>query len=378
MSKRIMIIGSFSGGNFGDNMILLSAISILKKSLGGETRFIIPTSNPDFVNCLLGSNTVKAIDINIKRTLSFRFLSFSLIRELRHLDAIVTTAGIFFDQKLWNPRFNFVSSLLPLLYLAKTRKIKIIGLGTGASMHTSKLGEYFLKHTIKKHDIIIARDVFSYEYKRSFNPNVILKYDIAHSVFKEKAFISHEKKHCIGINISSYLKGTYSGDKSVISIDAWTDNFAEFITELQKKHTVKFFATTKKDYALNQVIVDKLNENVANINLYDCNTNNLIEYFSDIKINIGSRLHFCVLSISLLIPTIALSYHTKVNEYMASLGMENLICPIEQIDLAKLRVMIKYIIQNEANIKSSLQDSTSKINKDVNSLYPLIIKILSD
>jgi polysaccharide pyruvyl transferase WcaK-like protein len=354
MKKRALIIGSFGGNNFGDNLVLESIIEILPNNI----EFIVPTHNPKFINEKYNNSHVKAININIKESISFRFLSFNLLKELKNIDLILTTAGIFFDQKLYNPRFNFISSLLPILFYSKNLKIPVIGFGVGVTKHSSYIGKQFLKKTLDLHDLLILRDKDSYNYVKSLDKNIDMhcKSDIAHSLLSKFDENERKKDFGIGINVASYLKGTYSGKKIVKNSDDWISEFSIFVSQLYKNHNVKFFATTKTDYELNNLIIKKAAINTSNIELYNLSVDECVDQLESISVAIGSRMHFCILATSLGIPTIALSYHPKVASYIESLNIDGYIFNIEDPNYSEVQDKIEEIYDNYHGISAKLKE----------------------
>src|SRR5690606_23232339 len=102
-----LIIGSFSGSNFGDSLVLAAIVHALDERMGSAMRFLVPTNNPGFVERFLDHPRVTSIDIDLRRTRSFRFLGRPVLSVLKSTDVVLTTAGIFFDYRLLDPRFNF-------------------------------------------------------------------------------------------------------------------------------------------------------------------------------------------------------------------------------------------------------------------------------
>jgi polysaccharide pyruvyl transferase WcaK-like protein len=378
MSKNIMIIGSFSGGNFGDNLVLKSIVENLSRNYSDSITFTIPTPNPDFIHEFLKDYCVKTIDINIRRTYSFRFLSRNIIKELKNIDAIISTAGIFFDQKLWDPRFNFISSLLPILFISKKYNIKRIGLCIGVSKETNAIGKFFLKKSLGMHDLLILRDGESYNQCINYKEinKVLLKSDIAHCLLKDCKRVDIKNNFKIAINLSSYIDGLYSGNKNKVGYDDWINNMSKYLAKLHDIHGIKFFATTEKDFELNQKIISNIGNEIQNIRMFDLDYLTAMKDFSDIKIALSSRMHFCIYCTSLGLPTIALSYHMKVSEYMQSLDLNEFVFPIENIDYDKLDKKInKIYIKSEKYRDKILLRINDNVNKSIEAIALTISKL---
>ena len=70
-----------------------------------------------------------------------------LTKEFSSANNIYTTSGILFDQKIWNPLYNFVTAYTPLLLYAKyvNPNVKIIGYNVGITSKTQTSERFYLK-----------------------------------------------------------------------------------------------------------------------------------------------------------------------------------------------------------------------------------------
>src|SRR5690606_19120865 len=140
LNKNVVLIGSFSGGNYGDTLVLFSLLDYLQRK--GVSKVVIPATDPETTKKLIGDKfpeiNVICIDINMKRTIGFRFFNRNLIKFLPNTDLVIFTAGTIFFRELFNPRTNFVFSVFLLLPYLKKYKIKLMGLFVGVNDNIQK------------------------------------------------------------------------------------------------------------------------------------------------------------------------------------------------------------------------------------------------
>jgi len=353
---RIMLIGSFGGDNFGDSIILKAIMDKLSKSMKGEVVFVIPTSNPSFVNKHYGKSfRIKTVDINVRRNITFRFFGPSVLRELRHTDIVVTTAGILFDQRILDPRFSFISSLLPLLVFGKTVGVKVFGLCVGITPQSTRFGGWILKKTIQMHDHIATRDCRSGEIAKRYlrDSMVSIHADIAHTLDLERAERLGYGLH-LAVNLSSYISGLYSGRELERRESEWVEEVASATKDwLNLFEQVTFVATTPKDHKLHQKIAGRAGCGQF-LELYKLGVEEGATHLNSFDVAIGSRMHFCILSTSFQIPTLALSYHPKVTSYMNSVGLQKWVIPIEEAGPETINPLLRQLLHKKSEIRDQL------------------------
>jgi polysaccharide pyruvyl transferase WcaK-like protein len=349
-----MLIGSFGGGNFGDSIILKAIMDKLSKSMEGRVIFVIPTSNPSFVDEHYGKNfRIKTVDINVRRNITFRFFGPSVLKELRRTDVVVTTAGILFDQRVLDPRFSFISSLLPLLVFGKMIGVKVFGLCVGITPQSTRFGGWILKKTIQMHDHIATRDCKSGEIAKSYlrDSTVSVHADIAHTLDLERVECPGDRRGLhLAVNLSSYISGLYSGRESERRESEWVKEMALAMKDwLNLFERVTFVATTHKDHKLHQKIAERAGCGKF-LELYKFGVEEGVTHLNKFDVAVGSRMHFCILSTSFQIPTLALSYHPKVTSYMDSVGLRKWVIPIEEAGPKTINPLLRQLLHKKSEI----------------------------
>lgn len=375
---NIMVIGSFSGNNFGDMLVLDTIINVLSKKTSNELHFFIPTSKPSIIRSLYHQSNIEPIDISLKSYVSYRFLSFNILNKLKNIDIIITTAGIYFENKLWDPRYSFVGSLLPLLYLSKVYKIKTIAIGVGIAPPKTFLGSFFINKSLTNHDVILTRDEDSYYYinklKGSFSGKK--SNDIAH--LNEVVISSNNISNIIGLNLCTYISGEYTGEYEGYNKEEWFENVSKIIDGLiSKGKEVIIYANTFSDYKLSKSFIEYTNFQVEIVKMYELTIEELYSEFSKLEIVIGSRMHFCIFASLNCLPLIALTYHPKVNSYMESIGLGEYVHKIEKFSHNNIITQVETLSNKRAYFAKHLQGKmVSKRNENINDIDDLIINFI--
>ena len=89
------------------------------------------------------------------------------------------------------------------------------------------------------------------------------------------------------------------------------------------------------------------------------------------NVNIGVRLHALIFSVLRNIPTIGISYETKVDGFLGMMNMHS-VCTYESIDVNKILEQVDYYMQN------SQVDYTEKTNEFANMGRNAMEKIIEE
>ncbi|MCK8816306.1 polysaccharide pyruvyl transferase family protein [Natroniella sulfidigena] len=337
---KFMIIGSFSGSNFGDSLVLYSMINAVKNEFDAKVSFVVPSSRPNECSKILSSfdTNIKYIDINMKCNLTYRFFGSKVLSEIKNVDAIITTAGIFFDYKLFDPRYNFILSLTPVLMLAQMLGKKVFGLGVGVTAPNGFLGSKVLKKILNEHDYLALRDKYSLNVSKQLSINTVSDQicDIAHSFFKNNKLKQNNKKsNYIGVNLAKTGNKYNNKVGNLIIGNKYINLMSNFLSEISRKTGKKIFfiATTKSDDKIHKKIKEK-NENycVGSLLLKSSDPYKELKKIPPLDLFIGSRMHACIISTNLGIPTINLAYHPKTEAYMKSIDLEEWILYFSEVE----------------------------------------------
>lgn len=322
--SNFLLIGSFGGANLGDNAVLDTIIQLIDSKYSAY-KVYIPTSNVDYIKKkYYGNERIIPININI-RTGAIRFTSFQTMFVLFKVNKVITTAGILFDYD--TIRFlskNFITTLIPLLTVAKIFKKEIIGLNVGI-VQKSAFGKYLLKFILNKHDIIYLREPEDRKILSRLNVNT-KAFNSADVVFlnkfKKKTEIIKPDTPILGVNLNKYID-EQSNTRNKVSYNEFIRIVARNLDEIISKFSSKiiFFPTAKMDIKIH-LDVKRIMENHSSVKLlfYE-NYVDLLEEISKIHILIGMRMHSLIFATLQGKPVCSLNYNPKVTGFMKQLGL---------------------------------------------------------
>ncbi len=332
-----MLMGSFSGGNYGDSIVLTSLLSYLETK--SFTEVYIPSASPKDTEKLLkvydGPLKLNYIDINMRRTYGYRFFNKQVIKSLKNIDYMAFTAGTIFLRDLLNPRRNFIFSVVLLLLFIRRRNVKLMGLFVGVNEDIKRYSgakRVIAKKLFNSFDQVITRDYESYiNVKDSFRHiKVSRSYDVAfYNLLKKNENLPISNQHGrtnIGLNICEYL-GKQVG-KEIDSNDI--KNY--LITVSQGFEHVFWFHTTKMDenFVRDHILFDeKLKSQSIHLRLYE--DLQLEEKYKEMDFFVGMRMHSLIPALAFGVPVIALNYNDKVKSLFEQLQGEKYVKELDNL-----------------------------------------------
>ena len=281
-TKSITVLGNYSGRNAGDAAILAGIFSDISELLPDIT-FEIPTINTKFISENYSNYSVKPIGL-MPWNFSIKMLGLPTLLSIYRTDLTIITDAILFDRKLFNPLFNYLSTLAVLIPLAKKMGKIIILYNVSLGPANTKIGKKLLKYILNQSDYIILRDVDSLNLLRSLNvvhPRIHLSADSALNnkpasnervnEIMEKEEITKNKK-LIGFNINSYIDAFIRDNKKRLSRTEFTNIIAEVSDRLIEELDVEivFVITQHMDVRI-------ANEAIGKIELVQEEINSTIE-----------------------------------------------------------------------------------------------------
>lgn len=379
MSRQVMLIGSFAATNFGDTWVLASTMRELDRVMGADTRYLVPTLHPEPLRQRMDHPRLEAIDIHHRRTASYRFLSPNVFRALPRTDLIATTAGILFDYRLFDPRFNFILSLAPVLARARRRGVPVYGLNVGVTAPRRRLGRYVLRKVLRLHDRIATRDPDSTALLETLAP------DVPHFTGADTAHLwppapagprSTPGDRCIGVNVPAYL-GQYHRGRAAGANDrapqrghgqarkragrsffaGFADRLAGLAAALEAR--LVFIATTAMDHQMHERIAAHLPgpTSVCHRRLDTMSVTEGLATIEGVELMIAGRMHACLAATSHAIPTLALAYHPKVPSFMTALGLGQWVLPIDAADSPQLDQMARSLWDGREAVAAHLREA---------------------
>ncbi|MBD3337282.1 MAG: hypothetical protein GF355_17355, partial [Candidatus Eisenbacteria bacterium] len=180
MLKSITLLGSSSGRNAGDAALLSGIMEGVDRACGTRLLYEIPTINPGFIRRTY-PHRVRPVGM-LPWNLSIKMLGLPTYRSILRTDLTLIFDAILFDRALWNPLFNFLSTLHLLLPAARRRGGRMGFYNVGTGPVTTPAGRRMLRRLSETMDFITVRDQESLEILHEIgvrHPRMLLTADAA-------------------------------------------------------------------------------------------------------------------------------------------------------------------------------------------------------
>lgn len=359
MTSQCLIIGWFGYNNIGDELMLHSLLSYLKKEDLDITVVSVDPSQTENIH------HVHSVSKN-----------WSTFKHLRHTENVIFGGGqIFSDNRartipLW-------SSLLRIIRLLNNdSRIMLLNQGFEAK---SKLLCKIMSSTLSKTNMITIRDSESFGLIKSLDldvpilsgPDIVfsLPLDMAQ---KQLAHASDSSVTTIGVNLRPPFWWRNQSEA-----ESYEHVLASFLDRVVQERNAKLvfvpFRLPDKehhnDLDFSKNIISKMdNKNSAEIFMCPLDNSlfkNLVYCFSQFNFFIGTALHSLILSCKLGIPFLVFPYQKKCKVFMNDLGLGSLV--VEPYDLLSADLLYKRVssaLDNKNQISSLLLSKNKALFND--------------
>lgn len=337
----ITLLGSNSGNNVGDAAILSAIVDTLLKRLP-EARFLVPATNPSFVNSNYGTRyRIRALNI-MPWNLALRFLGLPTLKCLWQSDVALICDGIIFGKRLYNPAFNMLITLAPLALLARLCRCRLVCYSVGIGPFPKGRGSRLARFVMQSCDLLMMREAESRKLAQELGVTkpIELTGDAAYLnpvSSQERALeIARQKRidtsrPLFGINVTRYVdswmnEGGETSDASGL-VSTLADGIASASLECGFNPVV--FSTHPMDVVIAGRLAARLKAPL--VSNTDYLSHDMQAVMRLCSLFLGMRFHSLVLSSAVSVPVVALVYAPKVRGLM-----QDLKCPEYALDLGTL------------------------------------------
>jgi polysaccharide pyruvyl transferase WcaK-like protein len=370
--NSITLLGSSSGRNAGDAAILSAIMASVDAACGRELLYEIPTIRPEFV-WKSYKNHVRPVSV-LPWDLSLKLLGLPTYRSVNRTNMSLIFDAVLFDRALYNPFFNFLSSLYLLLPSAKKRGRKLGFFNVTAGPIRTPRGKKMLLELSEQMDFITVRDKDSYDILRDIgvqNPNMLVTADAAlnappadetrvSAIWKELGL--DEGEEVLAINVNPYFDSWAGLDRTPLSKEEFVATYSAGLNRIvgELGVSVLFVSTQHLDEDLTQELMAKTRgarkKALLSNRVYD--HHDIKGVLGRVGLLFAMRLHCLILASSALAPISALNYLPKVLHYFKSLGLEKHTLNFDAFSSLALEEQIRRAWEERAAIRREL---TSRI-----------------
>jgi N-acetylglucosaminyldiphosphoundecaprenol N-acetyl-beta-D-mannosaminyltransferase len=307
---KLLLAGYYGVGNIGDEAILRSLVSAIKKD-HPQAAISVLSADP--------AGTSKAYDINAVHKYAF----VNVLKELKNSDAFILGGGGLIQDS------TSIRSLLYYLFLiisAKILKKKVILLGQGIGPVRNK---YLLKWALKGVDLITVRDERSLKELTEIKAKprkLVMTADLSFMMAppdKENskkilgsAGIKKTKSRLIGISLRPPVKG-----KNIEAKYKAMASLCDHLMEKKDSQLVFLIFNHPDDLNVTSKVMGMM-KNPANVILKQLDPAEMLGVIAGMDAVIGMRLHSLIFSAIARVPGFGLSYDPKVESFQRQTGQK--------------------------------------------------------
>jgi polysaccharide pyruvyl transferase WcaK-like protein len=336
--KRICVIGNFSGRNAGDAAILQGLLKDVT-AVYGPLRFDVPTINTDFVARQYGEFDVNPVGL-MPWNLSIKILGLPIVRSILRSDLILVTDAILFDRKLFNPLFNYLSTMALVLPLAKARGIPVVLYNVSLGPAKTKAGRVCLRRVLDSAELIILRDEESFgeiPENRADAMNIHMGADCALRIdpatdkhidaIVSKEDLSPNGKPFLTFNVNQYIDVFVRARQDRLGLPEFVALMSEAVNRIMSRldANLVFVVTQVMDSDITEMVISGIDDQdrVRMISNSDYSFSELAGVFSRAQIHVGMRTHSLILATSVVTPVVGLIGTPKNRGYMRSIRQDD-------------------------------------------------------
>lgn len=366
--KRYMLIGSFSGYNAGDTVVLLSLLSDISEYSPNSIVFVPGLNSRCPIDQSLFNCKIVSIPIN-RKNFALRYLSFGVLKAMTKVNAVFLTAGTIFCRRYYDYKYSFLGTFIPVYRIAKLHNplLKLVCYDVGISFDGSQKINNHVKNFLKSADYISLRHSQDAHGLNLKNGNLLISCDNVFGYKHPTLSMGSIHQVIIGINFASYIVR-----KCNVDYVSFCRKIIKTIVERFTGFTFQYILSTKGDFAfVKQLIAENLLPCYPIVNLSDLSFPEIEAVWSNLHLFVGMRMHPLIFALKHSIPTIGIVYDDKVKKLFEDLSMCQFVIDINQEASSNLLSVIDYIedyymtIQNQILEKCEINYSVVRNNNEL-------------
>jgi polysaccharide pyruvyl transferase WcaK-like protein len=338
MTRRICVVGNFSGRNAGDAAILGGLLKDVTAAYG-PMKFDVPTINQDFVRRQYADFDVEPVGM-MPWNLSLKILGLPIFRSVLRSDLVMVTDAILFDHKLFNPAFNYLSTMALVLPMARARGIPVVLYNVSLGPARTKAGKACLRRVLEASNEIILRDTESlgeipagegFEARIRSGADCALSIDPADSGAVDRIIadedLSPNGKPFLTWNVNSYIDVFVRDRGQRTGLEEFAAMMSQAVNQVLQRldRNIVFVMTQPMDMKINQLVMDGIDQKdrIRFISNKKYSFAELAGVFSRADIHVGMRTHSLILASSVCTPVVGIIATPKNRGYMKSIDQDD-------------------------------------------------------
>jgi polysaccharide pyruvyl transferase WcaK-like protein len=375
----LTLLGSSSGRNAGDAALMAAIQSAVNAACGRTLRFEIPTIRPHYIREHFPTG---AVPISmLPWALSIRMLGWTTWRSILRTDLSLIFDAILFDRALWNPLFNFMSSLHVLLPAAHRRGRRVAAYNVGLGPVRTPTGRRMLKDLLELMEFITLRDEDSHMLLAELgvqNPRVLVTADAAlaapacsearaEEILQRAGVPWNGNSPRLAVNINRYLDTWAGGDERRWGADrflnAWARALERVVQDIGAR--VVFVVTQHADLNITRSLMQRVKSRAAMgvVSNTEYSHTEIKGVLGRVDLLVGMRLHAMILASSECTPICGLAYQPKVHHYYRRIDLPSWSLGFEDFSEEALRRLIRSAWEKRAEIRAHLETVMPRLKR---------------
>jgi polysaccharide pyruvyl transferase WcaK-like protein len=375
MHRKILIIEAYTDANIGSGALFLNSVKILR-AIDPKAEVRIMAHYPEAFAGLLGVDAVPDVfrfpyaqkrfrqAIWLAQTLLWmiassvelllprfaRVVSHAKLKDLEWADVVVSIGA----ERLNDNYPKNIAFSLYICWLAKKMKRSVIIFPCTIGPLYRRVTKFFVKRLLRSLDHLYVRDHRSFDTVNAMGvllPGQLIETSDVAILQEPETFDPVQFRATIGVPSDraivgiSAMRWTYvqnSKETSYSNYAAYVDQMAQVADALIEKHGVYivFYPTNfaqrgcrEDDVSVsNEIVAHMIHKGHAKVVDWLLSPAELMGMLSLSEVNITTRMHACILSTAVGVPTLSVNYMFKLRGYMARLEMEEFSIDIEEFN----------------------------------------------
>lgn len=367
---RVCVIGNFSGRNTGDAAILGGLLKDVTSSFGPVT-FEVPTINPGFVQRQYAGFDVHPVGM-LPWNLSAKIFGLPILRSILRSNLVLVTDAILFDRKLFNPLFNYLSTMALVLPLAKSRSIPVVLYNVSLGPARTRMGRVCLRRVLDASSEIILRDKESlgeippgggYTARIRNGADCALSVEPARGEVVDRIVATEGLRDggrsFLTFNVNSYIDVFVRDRGSRVRIEDFAALMGDAVNQVMARidSNVVFVITQPMDTKITNMVTSRVKDK-ARLRLVGnpkYSYQELAGILGRAEMHVGMRTHSLILASSMRTPVVGIIATPKNRGYMRSIRQDERMMEFADLSSASLADLVCRTWNNRKSISAELE-----------------------
>lgn len=370
-SRRVLVIGNYSGRNAGDAALLEGLLRDAREAFpSADVRYRVPTISPSFVRATYGDD-VEPVGL-LPWHLSLKILGVPIVREVLRADLVLVTDAILFDRKLYNPLHNYLHTLSWVLPLGASRGVPVVLYAVSLGEIRSEAGERCLRRVLATARKVLVRDRDSAETARTLHPGgpePELVADCAFSVVPagrdrvaqicRTEGLFRSGRPVLAVNVNAYVDRYVGAGGERIGDDRFQAVVARALDRAVERLGVDvlFVQTQLMDLPMAEGILRRVGapDRFALASNRDLTHNELAGLLRRADALVGMRTHSLILAARVRTPLGGIVTYPKTRGFLESLGLGDQRLEFDAFDTESLWRFLRSVWERRDEIRRRLE-----------------------